>query len=171
MDNYGIGIIEGQPIGEEFIRKRPKHIKGPLYINDKMFMVASGSTKYYGCPYGTFILNSQSIGTTIARLYRRLGINPQEKGFETVWNVGLPGNITSVGYDFPVRRKRGSIQIHCDPLMKSMGCIVLNKEDFLGLGHEIAEQKEELAIEILPSEDGAQFKIFPRPHIFPAFLT
>lgn len=164
MTDYGIGIIEGQQIGEEFIRKRPKHIIGPFVIKNKTFMAASGSTRYYGCPWGTFILTPQDIGSTIARLYRRFGIDPHEEDFNTVWNIGLLGNITAIGYDLPVRRRRGSIQLHSDPALKSMGCIVLNKEQFVEVARILKkeEEKHPMAIEICPMEDGANFRIFPR---------
>jgi len=162
MTKYGIGFIDGEIIDEKFIRKRPKHVKGPLTINGRTFTAASGSGRAYGCPWGTYILTAQPVASTIIRVYRRFEIFPDDEGFGTVWNVGLPGNITGVGYDVPVKRRRGSIQIHADPAMKSIGCIVLNKEQFYELAQEMKGHDDDMAIEVLPAENGANFRIFPR---------
>src|SRR5580765_4125595 len=126
---YGVGIINGESIGHEPNANRPKHYRGPLIIDGETFDAASGSGRAWGCPYGTYILTPQPPGSIIKRLYQRVGI-AHSRGLKLTWNVGIPGKITSIGFDPAAGRQRRSIQIHCSPSMKSSGCIVMDLGNF-----------------------------------------
>lgn len=161
MSWYGVGLIKGHDIGQAVNADRPMHIEGPLTFDGVTFTAASGSTRRWGCPYGTYILTPQPTGPTIKKLYRRLKISGS--GYDTVWNVGRPGKITSIGFDPGSGRNRRAIQVHCDYLMKSMGCIVMNQGDFQAFA-EMTYGKEDLALEAKPDRHlGVMFNVTQRP--------
>jgi hypothetical protein len=160
---YGVGLIAGKSLIPATVKNRPKYLRGPFIIDDMNFTAASGSDRFYGCPYGTYILSPQGVGPTIQRLYKRRKIHGSD--FKTTWNVGTPEDEIGTGYDPAVRRKRRAIQIHCDPAMKSMGCIVMDCDDFASFA-SIANLKEDLAITISPKGiHGVEFRVTLRSSV------
>ena len=139
-------------------KNRPRHVRGPFIIDNVTLLAASGSKVKWGCPYGTYLLSPQSTGSIIQRLYNRYGI--RGPSYKTVWNVGRPKSIASIGFDPGAGRARRAIQIHCSPAGKSSGCIVMDEDNFQAFVH-LASGKNNMSIEVAPvdSPGGVEFRI------------
>lgn len=160
MSWYGVGVIQGRDIGQAVNADRPRHTQGAFIIDGVILVAASGSVTHWSCPYGTYILTPQPTGSTIKKLYRRLKIHGES--YKTVWNVGRPGKIMSVGFDSGPGRQRRSIQIHCSPLMRSSGCVVMDQDNFQAFA-EIASKKDDMALEVVPDRHlGVMFNVIQR---------
>jgi hypothetical protein len=161
MSKFGVGVCKEEiPEIQRLLITRPKNQIGLLIFDEVFdlekvaFKVGSGSSKYYGCPYGTYLLSKQEIASSIARLYRIRHIGGNRL-FNTVWNVGTPDDITSTGFDPAVKRKRKAIQIHSDTVYKSMGCVVLLPGDFIKFQtmiNKIDDGQALIGIEIKPGK-------------------
>jgi hypothetical protein len=132
---FGAGYFDGDMPNKNANLHRAKYLSGTLLFATELntgfsFHAASGfAGRHFSVPFGTYILTRQRLGWIIENLYHHEGVAGRP-GFEYVWNVGVPGDETSTGYDPALGRQRHEIQIHCEPRFVSEGCIVLDVEDF-----------------------------------------
>jgi len=165
---YGVGIIAGQKsIADKTNENRPSLILGKIVfrgfsdesINKKSFDAGSGgSDEYPSVPYGTYALSPQRTGSVISAYYENNGLDPNEGAFKTVYNVGVPGSPTEVGYDPKVDRNRSQIQIHSnvrtdENRLVSKGCLTTTPDNFPDLIQTIKKASEEGDLALVVQKD------------------